>query len=116
MHKDEVKMKIRCFVDQTIDSVVPMDNIFNKLKNSTFKLVIDENINKLDPILSTFADEQGEIDIEHIISHYQATLFTNGELRVDLKSIIPDEYSVIKDMVPNKVILFRQNDLANIFK
>lgn len=51
-----------------------------------------------------------------MLNHYESSLFENDELRIDVKSIIPQQYEWIKDYLPNKIILFKKDDLRNIFR
>lgn len=116
MTKDEVKLRIVSFVNKTLDAYIPQTSIVDKLKNSTIKLWFEQNINKFDPFISTFADSNDNIDIKHITHYYEEELFENGELKLDVRDLIPNEYNFVKQMLPNKLILFKKNDLVEIFE
>ena len=66
--------------------------------------------------IDAFGDEHHEIDIDKVLNHYESSLFENDELRINVKSIIPQQYEWIKDYLPNKIILFKKDDLRNIFR
>jgi hypothetical protein len=65
--------------------------------------------------VESFGDENQEIDIETILKHYEQSLFENGELRIDIKTMIPSQFEWVKDYLPNKIILFKTDDLKHIF-
>jgi hypothetical protein len=50
------------------------------------------------------------------MKYYEQALFENGELRLDVKSMIPESFEWIKEYLPNKIILFKVDDFRHIFK
>lgn len=115
MKIDEIKLRINQFLQGTIDLYLPPTNLFDKMKNATAKLWIDQNMWKLNKALDSFGDQNGEIDVEKIITYYEDALFENGELRLDVKSMIPKQYEWLNEFLPNKVILFKKEDLIHLF-
>lgn len=115
MKIDEVKLRINQFIQGTIDLYMPPTNFFDKMKNATAKLWVDQNIWKLYKALDSFGDQYGEIDIEKVMSYYEDALFENNEFKVDIKTMIPKQYEWINEYLPNKVILFKKEDLIQIF-
>jgi hypothetical protein len=116
MKTDEVKLRIRNFIHNTIDLYVSPTNFFDKMKNSTAKLWLDQNIYKLNKAIDAFSDENDEIDENKVLEYYEKALFENGELKLDIKSMIPSQYDWLKEYLPNKLILFKTDDLRRIFK
>jgi hypothetical protein len=116
MKIDELKLRLHKFVNNTIDLYLPPTSFMEKLANSTAKLWIDQNAWRLNKVLDSFGDEYGEIDADSILEHYEKTLFENGELRLDIKGMIPESMQLLKDALPNKIILFKTEDFRNIFK
>lgn len=116
MKTDEVKLRIKNFIDNTIDLYIPPTNLFDKIKNSTAKLWIDQNMWKLSKAIDAFADEDDEIDEEKILHYYENSLFENGEMKLDIKSMIPVQFNWVKEYLPNKLILFKTEDFRRIFK
>lgn len=116
MKTDELKLRIDKFVYDTLDLYMPPTNFIDKLKNSTAKLWYDQNKWKMNKALEAFSDENHEIDMEDVIRHYEDALFENGEMRLDVKTVLPVQYEWLKDYLPNKIILFKKDDLKNIFK
>lgn len=115
MKIDELKMRLHKFVHNTIDLYVPQTSLVEKMANSTAKLWIDQNAWRLNKVLDSFGDENGEIDVEDILEHYESALFENGELRLDIKSMLPASMNWVKELLPNKIILFKTEDFRNIF-
>lgn len=115
MKMDEVKLRINQFIHGTIDLYIPPTTFFDKMKHATAKLWVDQNIWKLYNILDKFGDQNGEIDIEKVVTYYEETIFENGELRLDVKTMIPRQYDWINEYLPNKIIVFKKEDLNYLF-
>lgn len=116
MKTDEVKLRIVTFLNNTIDLYIPPTNFFDKLKNSTTKLWLEQNQWRIGKAICAFGDENHEIEIDRVMNHYEKALFENGELRLDVKTMIPENMQWIKEYLPNKIILFKVEDFKNIFK
>lgn len=116
MRTDELKLRIKNFIENTLDLYMPPHNFFDKLKNSTAKLWLDQNMWRINKVIDAFGDERSEIDIEKIKKYYIDSLFENGEMRLDVKTMIPSQYDWLKEYLPNKIVLFKEDDFYNIFK
>lgn len=116
MKTDELKLRIVKFLNNTIDLYIPPTNFFDKLKNSTAKLWVEQNQWRFGKAICAFGNENHEIDVDEIMKYYEHSLFENGEMRLDIKSMIPQQYEWIKEYLPNKIILFKVDDFRNIFK
>lgn len=116
MKTDEIKLRMVKFLNNTIDLYIPPTNFVDKLKNSTAKLWVEQNQWRFGKALNAFGDENDEIEIDEILKHYEHSLFENGEMRLDVKSMIPNNMEWLKDYLPNKIILFKVDDFRNIFK
>lgn len=116
MKTDEVKLRLLNFVNDTIDIYIPPTNFFDKLKNATAKLWIEQNKYRINKAVDAFGDENNEIDVDKVIECYCNAMFENGELRLDVKNMIPSSFDSIKDYLPNKIILFKEDDFKGIFK
>lgn len=115
MKTDEIKLRLNKFANDTIDLYIPPTGFFDKMKNSTAKFWLEQNMWKLGKAVDAFGDENGEIDPERIMAHYENALFENGELKLDIKSMIPPQYEWLKEYLPNKIVLFKKEDLHNLF-
>ncbi len=108
---DAVKLKIHHFINDTIDLYIPPISFIDKMKNSTAKLWVSQNIWKLNKALEAFGDQNQEIDVDKVIDLYSDTLFEEDELKLDVKSMIPPQYDWLNAYLPNKIILFKKEDL-----
>ena len=108
MKTDEIKLRVNKFLNDTIDLYMPPVGIFDKMKNSTAKLWLEQNSWRLFKAIDAFGDEHHEIDIDKVLRHYEDSLFENDELRIDVKSIIPQQYEWIKDYLPNYKDIYSQ--------
>lgn len=116
MKTDEVKMRLIKFVNNTIDLYIPPTNFFDKLKNSTAKLWVEQNQWRFGKAIEAFGDEEHEIDVDRVMEYYEKALFENGELRLDVKGMIPESFAWMKEYLPNKIILFKVDDFKHIFR
>ena len=114
MKTDEFKLRIKTFADELIDQYLPTGNIIETLKNTTAKFWLSQNIGKFDSILNAFADVNGEIDTAKLKEFYEPVIFQNDEFRLDVKSLIPEEQVILKNMLPDNIILFRREDLYRL--
>lgn len=114
MNIDEMKLRIKKFVNNTIDLYIPPTNFFDKLKNATAKLWVEQNTWRLHKILEVFADENHEIDGDVVFEMYEGILFENGELKLNVKEMIPPNMAWINEYLPNKIIIFKREDLLEI--
>lgn len=96
MKTDEVKMRVIKFINNTIDLYIPPTNFFDKLKNSTAKLWVEQNQWRFGKAIEAFGDENHEIDVDRVLSHYEHSLFENGEMRLDIKRSITRSIYVVK--------------------
>lgn len=115
MNVDAIKLRVKRFVMNTIDLCMPPTNVFDKIKNSTAKFWVEQNMWRFNKVIDAFGDENKEIDVEKLKSYYLDSLFENGEMRLDIKSMIPCQYDWLKEYLPNKIVLFKEEDLTNIF-
>lgn len=115
MKVDEVKLRMKKFIFNTIDMVFPREQFSNKIKNATARYWVDQNIYRLDSVLNAFADKNNEINIDLLVNTYEDTLFENGDLKLDIKKIIPQDFDYLRGLFPDKLIIFKKEDLYNIF-
>lgn len=111
MNKDEFKNRIVAKIDELIDVYYGEDNVVDRLTNSTLKIFVDANINKIDNMLRAVSDENGEINVETIISRYTDAIPDEG-INVDIKQFIKND--IINSLLPNKSLNITKDDIANI--
>ena len=88
------------------------NTLVDKITNSTLKAMLKANMTKIDGVLEMFADKDGNIDAEGIIESYAEQL-TNG-LEIDIKKYIKSDF--ICNLLPNKSIIIKKDDVLNIIK
>lgn len=111
MRKEELIYNIKKYVYQLIDDVMPEKGLLGKIENRTAKYWVEQNQWRLDDILSVFTNKDGCIDGHQLVDMYKDVLFENGELRISLVDLVGDNY---KSLMPDKIILFREDDLFKL--
>lgn len=109
----EVKMRLSNSVMGLIDTYFSGNALNEKFVNSTLKLILKQNLYKIDSILSLFTDQNGEINTDEIVAEYSKMIDENG-IVFDLKKYIDND--LIKTIVPDKVLILKREDILNIFK
>ena len=109
----EVKMRLSNSVMGLIDTYFSGNALNEKFVNSTLKIILKQNLYKIDSILSLFTDQNGEINTDEIIAEYSKMIDENG-IVFDLKKYIDND--LIKTIVPDKVLILKREDILNIFK
>lgn len=111
MKKEEFEYRITNCVCELIDDIIPGETFLGKVKNATAKYWVEQNMWRLDEIVSTFTDRNNDIDETNLVKTYENVLFEEGELRVVIKDIVPEKF---QNILPDKVILFKKEDLYKL--
>lgn len=110
----EIQLRLETYIYDIINQVFPGNDVFNKLKSTTAKYWVKQNIWKMDNILNNFVDKDGLIDIEETINFYVDSMFDeNGKFSINLQDLI--QGTSLETLIPNKTIIFTKNDLLNLF-
>ena len=109
----EVKMRLSNSVMGLIDTYFSGNALNEKFVNSTLKLLLKQNLYKLDSILNLFSDQNGDINVDDIILEYSKMIDENGII-FDLKQYIDND--LIKTFVPDKILIIKREDILNLFK
>lgn len=110
----EIQLRLETYVFDIINQVFPGNDVFNKLKSTTAKYWVKQNIWKMDNILNNFVDKEGLIDIEETINFYVDSMFDeNGKFSINLQDLI--QGTTLETLIPNKTIIFSKNDLMKLF-
>lgn len=112
MKIQEFKLRIVQGANNLIDDYFGTTSIVDKLINSTLKIIVKQNTYKIDSMLGLFADENGDVDENIIIEEYSKILGNNGVV-LDLRDFINNP--TIKNILPDKALVIKQEDLKNIF-
>lgn len=109
----EFKFKLVNGLEGLIDTYFSPDNIKDRFINATVKIIVNQNIDKLDDFITLFADKDGFIDIDLIIREY-GKAFGTDKLVLDMRDFVNND--MIKRALPNKALALELNDLANILE
>lgn len=111
MKLSEIKIRLANTVNSLIDTYFSENSLTEKFINSTLKLLVKQNIHKVDDMLALFADENGEIDANVIINEYANMLGAEG-FTFDLKSYVNNP--LVKNMLPDKVLVIKKEDILSV--
>ena len=110
----EIQLRLETYVNDIINQIFPGNDMFNKLKSTTAKYWVKQNIWRMDNILNNFVDRDGLIDIEEAINFYVNSMFDeNGKFSINLGDLI--QGTSLETLIPNKNIIFSKNDLMKLF-
>lgn len=111
MKVGEVKLRLTSAVMGMIDTYFGGNALNEKFINSTLKILVKQNVYKIDPMLDLFADQNGEIDATEIVAEYANMIDENGYI-FDLKQYVDND--TIKALIPNKVLVVKREDILKI--
>lgn len=109
----EFKFKLVNGLEGLVDTYFSPDNIKDRFINATVKIIVNQNIDKLDDFITLFADKDGFIDTDLIIREY-GKAFGTDKLVLDMRDFVNND--MIKRALPNKALALELNDLANILE
>jgi hypothetical protein len=111
MNISELKIKLLNKANALIDVYFSEYGLTEKFINSTLKIIMKQNIHKIDNIFELFADKNGDIDLNMLINEYSKMIPDEG-IVFDIKEHINNE--LIKNMIPNKVLIIKKEDIMSI--
>jgi hypothetical protein len=109
----EVKIRISNIGINLIDTYFSTNNISDKFINSTLKILLKQNLYKLDSVLSLFSDQNGDINLQEIVNEYSSMIGEDGII-FDLKDYIKND--TLKSFVPDKILVIKQEDILKLLK
>lgn len=110
---NEFKLRALYGVENLIDTYFSSNTISERFINATVKIFVNQNIDKLDNVISLFADKDGYIDTDMIIREYGKALGTDV-LVFDLRDFVDND--MIRRALPNKALAIKIEDMAKIFE
>lgn len=111
MNISELKMRLLNKANSLIDIYFNNQGLTEKFINSTLKIIMKQNIHKIDNIFELFADKDGNIDLNMLVNEYVKMIPENG-ITFDLKEHIDND--LIKNMIPDKVLIIKREDIMSI--
>jgi tRNA isopentenyl-2-thiomethyl-A-37 hydroxylase MiaE len=112
MKAGEVKMKVAKTAVRMIDTYFSGSSMGEKLANSTLKIIVKQNLYRLDTILNLFADQNGEINTVEIAREY-ANMIDEQGFTFDIKKYVDND--MIKGLLPNRVLIIKRDDILSMF-
>lgn len=113
MKAGELKMRLANSVMGLIDTYFGGTAMSEKFINSTLKIILKQNLYKIDPMLDLFANQDGEINAQEVVTEYANMIDENGYV-FDLKQYV--ENDTIKALIPNKILVIKREDILNLLK
>ncbi len=113
MKISEFKIRLSNTANSLIDTYFSSNALTEKFINSTLKLIVKQNIHKIDDMLELFTDANGEIDANSVVSEYAEMLGPEGMV-FDLKEHVNNE--LVRNMLPDKVLIIKKDDIMSIIK
>lgn len=107
----EVKMRLSNSIIDMINTYFGGSTMNEKFINSTLKIILKQNIYKVDSILTLFADKDGDIDITNVVEEYSKMIGDQG-LVFDLKQYVDNDFA--KSLIPDKVLIIKREDIAKL--
>lgn len=111
MKTGEIKIRLFNALMAMIDTYFGAPSMSEKFINSTLKIIVKQNINKIDSMLDLFTDENGDINAEEIISEY-AEMFDESGYVFNIKDYIENE--TVKKFIPDKALVIKREDVLSI--
>lgn len=113
MKMSEFKLKLVDGVDGLIDTYFSGNGISDRLMNATVKIVINQNIDKLDGLFELLTDKDGWVDTDLIIREYTKA-FGGDRLILDIRDFVDND--MVRKVLPNKALAIRIDDIASMFE
>ena len=107
----EVKMRIINTLNSLINTYFSNADFVDKFINSTLKIIVKQNINKLDSIFELFTDKDGEVDLM-MLAHEYSEMIPDEGFMFDLREYVDNDF--IKNMIPEKVLIVRKEDIMSL--
>lgn len=107
----EIKMRLANTVISLIDTYFGGNTMNEKFINSTLKIILKQNLYKVDSLLALFADVNGDINAEEIINEYINIIDESGYV-FDLKQYIDNDFA--KSLIPDKILVIKQEDIFKL--
>lgn len=111
MKISELKMRMLNTANSLIDTYFSGNSLTEKFINSTLKIIMKQNIHKIDDMFQLFADKNGEIDPQMIFDEYSKMIGDNGII-FDLKEHVTND--LVRGMLPDKVLIIKKEDIKSL--
>jgi hypothetical protein len=113
MKASEFKLSVVSGLNNLIDDYFGSHSMADKFINSTLKILVKQNTYKLDDVLELFTDEHGLVDENIIIEEYSKVVGDSGFV-LDIRDFVKND--MIRNLLPNKALIIKKDDLRKIFQ
>lgn len=111
MKAGEVKIRLSNVIIEMIDTYFGGSGLNEKFINSTLKIILKQNLYKVDSVLELFADKDGDINIVEIVEEYSKMISDDG-LIFDIKQYVDND--IVKSLIPDKILVIKRNDILKL--
>ena len=109
----EFKRRLVKGVDGLIDTYFSGTSMSDRLMNATVKIVVNQNVDKLDGLFELLSDKDGWVDSDLIVGEYTKA-FGGDKLILDIRDFVDND--MVRKVLPNKALAIRIDDIAEMFE
>lgn len=109
----EFKRRLVKGVDGLIDTYFSGTSMSDRLMNATVKIVVNQNVDKLDGLFELLSDKDGWVDTDLIVGEYTKA-FGGDKLILDIRDFVDND--MVRKVLPNKALAIRIDDIAEMFE
>jgi c-di-GMP-related signal transduction protein len=109
----EFKYRLVNGVDGLIDTYFAGGGVKERFINATAKIIINQNVDKIDDFIGLFADKDGYVDTDLIINEYSKA-FGTDKIILDLRDYVNND--LVRRLLPNKALAIKIEDVVDILK
>lgn len=113
MKVSEFKLRAISTINSLIDTYFGSNTMVDKFVNSTLHIMVKQKSYMLDDVLNIFADKDGNIDEELIFDEY-SKMFGENDIIIDIRRYIKNDF--VRDMLPNKSLVIKSDDILDMLK
>lgn len=108
MKKEEFTTNVLKQLNVLIDDWFDSNTVQDQITKALAKTVLETNVNKVQPMLDIFSDENGEVRTDILMKHLEDVL--PEKIEIDLKRYINLPF------IPNKILLLSKEDIIKMIK
>lgn len=113
MKASEFKLRTITTINSLIDTYFGSNTIVDKFVNSTLHIMVKQKSYMLDDVLNLFTDQDGNINEELLINEY-SKMFGDDDIIIDIRRYIKNDF--IRDMLPDKSLIIKSDDILDMLK
>lgn len=113
MKVSEFKLRAISTINSLIDTYFGSNTMVDKFVNSTLHIMVKQKSYMLDDVLNLFTDQDGNIDEELLIDEY-SKMFGENDIIIDIRRYIKNDF--VRDMLPNKSLVIKSDDILDMLK